>query len=90
VVEQPVFGKGWYIDWAYARFVGGPGRKLFDGIAWFDRNVIDGAVNGTASVVRVAGTGLRRLQSGQVRGYALGLATGAVLLLGYFVTRMGF
>jgi len=89
-VEQEAFAKGWYIDWAYAWFVGGPGRKLFDGFAWFDRNVIDGAVNGTASVVRVAGTGLRRLQSGQVRGYALGLATGAVLLIGYFVTRMGF
>ncbi len=90
VVEQDVFAKGWYIDRSYTWFVGGPGRKLFDGIAWFDRNVIDGAVNGTATAVRVASTGLRRLQSGQVRGYALGLATGAVVLLGYFLTRTGF
>ncbi len=89
-VEKDVFAQGWYIDTAYSRFMGGPGRRLFDGIAWFDRNVIDGAVTGTAKVVRVAGDGLRRLQSGQVRGYALGLATGAVLILGYFVTRMGF
>jgi NADH-quinone oxidoreductase subunit L len=90
LAEQDVFAKGWYIDWAYAWFTDGPGRRLFDGIAWFDRNVIDGAVNGTATVFGAASTQLRRLQSGQVRGYALGLATGAVLLLGYFVTRMGF
>ncbi len=89
LVEQDVFAKGWYINSSIAWFTGGPGRKLFDGMAWFDRTIIDGAVNGVATGVNVVGTQLRKTQNGQVRGYALGLAAGAVLLLGYFVTRMG-
>ena len=36
---------------ASPRFVGGPGRRLFDAAAWFDANVIDGAVNGAAALV---------------------------------------
>ena len=45
--------------------------------------VIDGAVNGVASVVRVTGSKVRRLQTGYVRNYALGLAAGTVALLTY-------
>ena len=30
-------------------FMGGPGRKAFEAIAWFDQTVVDGAVNGSAS-----------------------------------------
>ena len=90
VVERDVFAKGWYIDSSYAWFMGGPGRTLFDAIAWFDTHIVDGAVNGVATGVAATGTQLRKVQNGQVRGYALGLAAGAVLMLGYFVTRMGF
>ncbi|MCC6225111.1 MAG: NADH-quinone oxidoreductase subunit L [Microthrixaceae bacterium] len=90
VVEKDVFAHAWYIDESYARFAGGPGRKAFDAMAWFDRNVIDGAVNGAGWLASRSGDAIRRLQSGQVRGYALGMAVGAALVLGYFVTRMGF
>lgn len=90
LVEQDVFAHGWYIDETYAAVAGGPGRRAFDALAWFDRNVIDGAVNGAAWLVGLAGAQLRRLQSGQVRGYALGMAVGAVLVLVGFVIRMGF
>ncbi|HKY15715.1 MAG TPA: NADH-quinone oxidoreductase subunit L [Microthrixaceae bacterium] len=89
-IEQEAFARGFYIDESYSRFVGGPGRRLFDAVAWFDANVIDGAVNGVGTVTQVAGTQLRRLQSGRVRGYAMGMAIGAVLLVGYAVARMGF
>ena len=34
-----------------------------------------------------AGTGLRRLQTGYVRNYALGIAVGAVALLAWFISR---
>ena len=90
LIEQDVFAKGWYIDSSYAWFVGGPGRRLFDAVAWFDQHIVDGAVNGVAGGVAAVGTQVRKVQNGQVRAYALGLATGAVLLLGYFVSRMGF
>ena len=42
----------------------------------FDREVVDGAVNGTASLVQRAGKALRPVQSGYVRSYALGVAIG--------------
>jgi len=33
---------------------------------------------------------LRRLQTGMVRSYALGIALGAVVLLVYFISRASF
>ena len=62
-------------------------RKLFDGIAWFDRTIIDGAVNGVAAVVRAGGGRLRTVQSGYVRNYALGVAAGAIVLVALILTR---
>ena len=56
----------------------------------FDGSVIDGAVNGVGGAVRGGGRGLRVLQTGFVRSYALGVAVGAVALLVYFLTRSGF
>jgi hypothetical protein len=41
-------------------------------------------------VVRGSGQGLRGLQSGFVRSYALGIAGGAVLLLAYFIAQVTF
>ena len=63
--------KGWYYDSSIAAFMGGPGRKAFDAVAWFDRTVVDGAVNGVAALVRrSAAAYLRRTQTGFVRAYA--------------------
>jgi NADH-quinone oxidoreductase subunit L len=84
VVEPPLFENAWYYDASVTRFVGGPGRRLFDLFALFDRVVIDGAVNGAATFVRGSATRLRRVQSGFVRSYAVGVALGAFLLMGYF------
>ena len=44
------FGNGWYYDIAITRLMGGPGRIAVDAMAWFDRTVIDGAVNGIGVV----------------------------------------
>jgi NADH-quinone oxidoreductase subunit L len=89
-VEPQVLARAWYYDAGVTAFMGGPGRKLFDGIAWFDRNVVDGTVNGVAMLVRTGGRGLRHVQSGFVRSYALGVSIGVVVLLGYFLTRVSF
>jgi NADH-quinone oxidoreductase subunit L len=87
-VEPAVLAHAWYVDESVSRFVGGPGMKGFEAVAWFDRHVIDGAVNGVATLVRTSGRGLRQVQSGFVRSYALGIAAGVVVLLGYFLTRL--
>ena len=87
-VEPRVLAHGWYYDESITRFVGGPGTKGFEAIAWFDSHVVDGAANGLASLVRSSGRGLRTVQSGFIRSYALGISAGVVVVLGYFLTRL--
>ena len=89
-IEPKVLAHGWYYDEAVTAFAGGPGRAGFEGVAAFDRTVIDGAVNGVATSVQSTGKLLRLAQSGYVRSYALGITTGVVIVLGYFVTRLSF
>jgi NADH-quinone oxidoreductase subunit L len=88
-VEKTVLAEAWYYDQAVTAFMGGPGRKGFDRVAWFDSTIIDGAVNGIGRAVRAGGSGLRRAQSGFVRSYAAGVGIGAVLLLLWFLVRSG-
>jgi NADH-quinone oxidoreductase subunit L len=86
-VEPEILAEAWRYDSTIAAFMGGPGEQAFEGVAAFDRNVVDGAVNGVAAVVRDGGRGLCVLQTGFVRSYALGVAVGVVGLLVYFLTR---
>ena len=85
-----LFGHAWYYDEGIAAMVGGPLRR---GARWtaevFDQKVIDGAVNGIARGVGAAGTGMRRLQTGLVRQYALGIAAGMAALLVWALWRVG-
>jgi NADH-quinone oxidoreductase subunit L len=79
-----VAGK-YFVDEAYdAAFI----RPVVQGstsILWkgMDTAVIDGAVNGTARVVRGAGSVLKHVQNGFVRGYAAWILAGAVAILLY-------
>src|SRR5699024_7294754 len=79
-IEAPILARGWGYDDAITAFTGGPGRRIFEAITTFDRTVIDGAVNGIATLVRQGSTQGRRTQSGLVRNYALGVAFGAIVL----------
>ncbi|MEK6719120.1 MAG: NADH-quinone oxidoreductase subunit L, partial [Chloroflexota bacterium] len=56
---------------------------------WFDRNVVDGAVNGLGSVTRGAGRGLSRVQTGRVQNYALGIAVGLIVMAGSYLLIVG-
>jgi NADH-quinone oxidoreductase subunit L len=88
-IEPEILAEGWRYDWAISAFMGGPGRKMFDAIAWFDKTIVDGAVNGSAKVVSGAAGQLRRGQTGNVRNYAGVLGVGVVLLLAWFVIGRG-
>ena len=77
----------WYVDEGVSWFVGHPGRAAFEDTAWADKNVVDGAVNGTAGLIHITAEKVRRIQSGFVRQYALGFAIGVVVLLAWFVSR---
>ena len=87
-VEPQVLAHAYYYDESVSRFVAGPGTAFFGAVAWFDTHIIDGAVNGVASVVGWSGRRLRTVQSGFVRSYALGVATGVVVVLAYIITRI--
>jgi NADH-quinone oxidoreductase subunit L len=87
-VEQPILARGWGYDEAVSGFMGGPGRRGFELLAWFDRTFIDGTVNGVATGVRFLSERARVVQTGLVRNYLVGLGFGAVVLLGYFLVRM--
>jgi NADH-quinone oxidoreductase subunit L len=81
-----VFGHAYYYDEGISRAVDGPLRA---GAGWlarvFDAKVIDGAVNGVGWVVRETSLGFRRLQTGLVRNYALGIVLGTGALLTYLL-----
>jgi NADH-quinone oxidoreductase subunit L len=87
-LEPEALKRAWFVDPLYAAIIERPGRALADFSAWvIDRKVIDGAVNGVAVAVRTSGGQLRRLQTGYVRNYALGVAAGTVALLAWFLVR---
>ncbi len=79
----------YYVDEIYDATVVEPIRIVSTEGLWrgIDVNVIDGAVNGTASIVDRSSSLLRRLQSGSVRAYAGSLLIGVVLILGYYLWR---
>ncbi|MGH9118567.1 MAG: NADH-quinone oxidoreductase subunit L [Acidimicrobiales bacterium] len=83
--ERPIFAHAWYYDERISAFAGGPGRRFFDAVAWFDANIIDGAVNGAAGLVSWFGGRLRKVQTGYVRNYALEIAVGTILVVGLFL-----
>ena len=87
-IELPAFEHALYIDDTYAAVVGGPGEAAFDGVATFDSEVVDGAVNGVGRLTQLTGRAVSVFQSGFVRAYALAVAGGAVVLLVFVVMRM--
>jgi NADH-quinone oxidoreductase subunit L len=88
--EPAILQRAWGVDEAVSAAMGGPGRELADWTAYtVDKEVVDGAYNGVATLVRRGGDQLRKVQTGYVRNYALGVAGGTALLLLYVVVRAG-
>ena len=76
------------IDRLYDRAIVQPLYRLFRFFAdAIDAGVIDGLVNGLGRAVLGAAGGLRRLQTGYVLNYALTMLAGAVLVVGFLLTR---
>jgi len=80
----------WFIDRGEDRLVARTSTALASFTATVvESRVVDGAVNGVASLTRWSGERLRRVQSGYVRNYALGLIAGLVVLVAYVLVRAG-
>ena len=77
-----------YVDQVYEFFTVTLGGAFAAFLArTVDQRVIDGAVNGLAELVGNGARSGRRLQSGLVRSYALGVLGGAVLIVAFLVFR---
>jgi len=91
VARNPVHAlllKKYYVDELYdALFV----QPLIGLSRWcaraFDLAVIDGIVNGVARLVVAWAAGMRRIQTGFVMNYALGILVGAVVVIAFFLSR---
>jgi len=70
-----------YIDEAYDWLIDRVVMQFAAGIGWFDRHVVDGAVNGVAWLARQTGAQLRYLQTGRVQHYAAAVFGGVLFLL---------
>ncbi len=88
-VEPELLARGWRYDEAISWFMGRPGRAGFQAVADGDGKVVDGAVNGVATLVRETAQQVRKGQTGYVRQYAGVIGIGVVLLLGWFVVIRG-
>ena len=81
--------RGFYVDDVYGGAFAGPGRLSSAFLGYVvERRVIDGFWEGLASLVGLAASGVRWVQSGLVRAYALAFLLGAVGVLGYIAVRI--
>jgi NADH-quinone oxidoreductase subunit L len=78
----------WYVDALYDRAVVRPLHALSVFLArGVDLGVIDGLVNLTGRAVVACSAAWRRVQTGYVVNYALTMLVGAVVLIGFLLTR---
>jgi NADH-quinone oxidoreductase subunit L len=79
----------YYVDEVYEAAVVQPIKATSQNVLWrgVDVGLVDGAVNGTASLVASSSWVLRRLQTGSVRTYAGSVIFGVVLVLSYYLWR---
>lgn len=55
---------------------------------FFDEMIIDGIVNGIASLLAGVGGLIRKVQTGAVQGYAFAVILGAIAVVGYLISRI--
>jgi NADH-quinone oxidoreductase subunit L len=71
----------YYVDVAYNWLAGQALVGVGDGLAWFDRTVVDGAVNGMAWLAyAVVGWVATRAESGRLPNYALAFFVGVIVV----------
>ena len=80
--------KWWFDDLNHLLFMVIGGR-VAAACWWFDRTIVDGTVNGIGRLVADTGGGLRRIQTGRVQNYALGIAIGLLVMAGSYLLIAG-
>ena len=65
------------------------GGRFARAMWWVDREVVDGTVNAIGRGTVDTGSGLRRVQTGRVQNYALGIALGLIVMVGSYLLLAG-
>jgi len=65
------------------------GGRVAAALWWFDREIVDGIVNGVGQLTRGAGRGLARIQTGRVQNYALGITIGLIVMIASYAVIVG-
>jgi NADH-quinone oxidoreductase subunit L len=79
----------WWFDDLYDLLFIRIGGRVAAAIWWFDRVVVDGSVNGLGALTIRGGRELRRVQTGRVQNYALGIAVGLIVMAGSYLIIVG-
>ncbi len=80
--------RGFYVNDFYGSAIVGPAKLGAAFTAYvIDKWVIDGASNGIGTVVSAAARSGRKVQTGLVRNYAVGILLGAAAILAYLAVR---
>jgi NADH-quinone oxidoreductase subunit L len=94
-VAEPIRGpfaelleRKFFVDELYEAIFVRFGGWVSDGMAWFDAKVIDGLVNGVGAISTATARGVRRTQTGLVRGYLAGMVAGVVVLLAVLLVQV--
>jgi NADH-quinone oxidoreductase subunit L len=89
-LEPAFLERVWFWDDAYDATIGRPltrvARILSTGV---EEQIVDGAVMGVARTVARTSVGVRKMQTGFVRHYALAMFLGVALIMVYLVARVG-
>jgi NADH-quinone oxidoreductase subunit L len=95
-VERIPFGFGpgmyrasvnkYYVDDIYQLVFARGGVLIANALWWFDAKVIDGLVNGSGWLAVTIGGWLRKIQTGRVENYGLGIAAGLAIVLLVYAT----
>ncbi len=87
-LEPAFLQRVWYWDNVYDAAVGRPAQAFARACAVVvDGRLIDGAVNGIGRLVRSTGDGVRRVQTGFVRNYVVGIVLGMAAILVFMLSR---
>lgn len=80
----------YYVDELYQKWIIDPFVWIADKIiVWFDENIVDGIVDGIGSLSLMIGNGLKYIQTGIIRHYALLVWIGIVILVLYVIFGIG-
>ncbi len=55
-------------------------RRISEPVAWFDRHIVDGTMNGIAYISNMVSFAIRKFQSGQLQKYGFVFVSGALIM----------